>query len=108
MGVDVSLPDDLRLTEQVQALLYRIVQEAIRNIVHHAQASEVSIHVETRHGHTMLRVKDDGIGFASGGRAAPRHIGMRTMADLAQEASALLQVTAAPGRGTTLVMELPS
>jgi two-component system, NarL family, sensor kinase len=108
MAVDVSLPDDLRLPEHVQALLYRIVQEAVRNIVRHAQASEVSIQVDTRHAHTVLSVQDDGVGFTPGGRATPGHIGMRTMADLAQEAGALLQVTSAPGRGTTIVMELPS
>lgn len=108
MAVEVSLPDDLRLPEHVQALLYRIAQEAIRNIVRHAQASNVSIRVEARHGRTVLFVQDDGIGFTPGGRGAPGHIGMRTMADLALEAGALLQVTSAPGLGTTIEMELPS
>jgi signal transduction histidine kinase len=108
MSVDLFMPEELRIPEHVQALLYRISQEAVRNIVRHAQASSVSIHVEGRHGRTVLSITDDGTGFTPGGNSVPGHIGLRTMADLAQEAGALLEITSAPGRGTAIVVELPS
>ncbi len=55
-----------RLPASVETALYRVVQEAITNVVRHARASRVDILVERRDGRVKLVVEDDGAGFVPG------------------------------------------
>jgi two-component system, LuxR family, sensor kinase FixL len=59
----LDFEEPLRLSETAAAHVYRIVQEALTNVVRHSGASEVSIHLETAHGELHLRVDDNGRGF---------------------------------------------
>jgi two-component system, NarL family, sensor kinase len=87
-------------------LVYRVAREALRNVVEHAQAGRVEVHVTP----TRLRVRDDGRGFDAAERArriAEGHVGLRLTEDLVREAGGRLEVSSAPGEGTTVTMELP-
>jgi len=93
-----------------QALLYRIAQEALRNVVEHAHATEVRVRVEERDGFARLTVTDDGVGFdpdAVREAPSPGHFGLRMLADLAEEAGGAVTIRSAPGSGATIVAELP-
>jgi signal transduction histidine kinase len=103
--LESRLHDD-RLPPEVETVLYRIVQEALTNIVKHANAGRVSIVVTQRAGSVGAIVEDDGRGFdpeqdTNGGIGL---IGMRERVELLDGSMA---IESAEGKGTTLVVEVP-
>jgi two-component system NarL family sensor kinase len=110
--VDVSLrvPEALELPDDIEALFYRVAQEAIRNSRNHGQASEVEICVETQPGQALLTVVDNGRGFspdAGGQRVSQSHFGLRLMRDLVDHAGGWLSVISAPGEGASILLTVP-
>jgi signal transduction histidine kinase len=111
-GVEVSLrvPGALELPDDVEALFYRVAQEAIRNARNHGGASEVEICVETETDQAVLSVVDNGRGFSpeeGGGRAPGSHFGLRLMHDLVDHAGGRLTVLSAPGEGASIRVTVP-
>ncbi|MDT0453451.1 GAF domain-containing sensor histidine kinase [Streptomyces hesseae] len=92
---------------QEEALL-RVAQEALHNALRHSGARAVDVTL-TRRGHgAALRVADDGQGFdPSAVRRAGRHLGLVSMRDRANGVGGGLTVVSAPGKGTTIEMEVP-
>lgn len=85
--------------------LYRVTQEALRNVVSHAQATAVEISVRrgVADGAVVLDIADDGVGFDAAAvlDSPPQgHLGLRVLRDQAAEAHGRLEVTTAPGCGT--------
>ncbi|WAX80761.1 GAF domain-containing sensor histidine kinase [Streptomyces sp. KMM 9044] len=92
---------------QEEAVL-RVAQEALHNALRHAEAGRVDVILERRSSGAVLRVTDDGKGFDPGIiRRAGRHLGLVSMRDRASGAGGSLTVESAPGRGTTIEMEVP-
>jgi two-component system NarL family sensor kinase len=111
-GVAVSLrvPGPLELPDDIEALFYRVAQEAIRNARKHGEASEVEICVETYPTEAILSVVDNGRGFApnSGREREPDgHFGLRLMLDLVDHAGGRLSMTSAPGDGASVRVVVP-
>jgi PAS domain S-box-containing protein len=111
-GWEVEVRD--ALTEEpdpdLRTVLYRVAQEAVTNARKHADASRVTIDVSSAEGGVLLRVRDDGVGFAAGesiDRPAPGHLGLPTIVESAELAGGWARVTAAPDEGTTLECWLP-
>jgi two-component system NarL family sensor kinase len=105
------VPDDLELSSVMEALVYRVAQEAVRNIVRHARASHVQLSLQRTADRTVFAVADDGVGFWPDDLPeATRlgHVGLRGVSDLAAQAGAVLKLSASPGRGTRLHLELPT
>jgi signal transduction histidine kinase len=102
---------DGRLPGPVEIAVYRIVQEALTNIVKHAAASAVSVLLECRDGAVRIIVEDDGRGFdlhqvlASGD--ADRRLGLLGMHERAGLLGGSLTVESAPGRGTSVFATIP-
>ncbi len=96
---------EIRLPPEIETAVYRIVQEALTNILKHAEARDVSV-VLTRRGDVVVGlIEDDGKGFdVSGRRDGVGLIGMRERVELLDGS---LAVDSTPGGGTTLVLELP-
>ncbi|MFI7012416.1 GAF domain-containing sensor histidine kinase [Streptomyces sp. NPDC050145] len=92
---------------QEEALL-RVAQEALHNALRHSGAEEVGVTLD-RHGTgAVLRVTDDGTGFEPHAtRRAGRHLGLVSMRDRASGVGGRLTVESAPGKGTTIEMEVP-
>jgi two-component system NarL family sensor kinase len=114
-GIAVSL--DVRDTEAIdettETLLYRAAQEAVRNIVRHAEASAVSIRVEATQGRRpelVLSVLDDGRGFDPETQEPRRRgsVGLELLASLVASQGGILRITAAPGAGTELTIRVPT
>jgi len=106
----LEAPDAMTLPKRVQALLYRIAQEALRNVIEHAQASHVLIRVAVTDGVARLTISDDGVGFDPHAVAAapPRgHFGLRVLSDLAEEAGGAVTIRSQPGAGATIAAEVP-
>ena len=100
-----------RLPREAELALYRIAQQALNNVVRHAQARRASLQILFSEREIKLEVSDDGLGFelprtptdfAAGGHFGL--IGMRERADLI---GARLEVQSQPGRGTRLQVRLP-
>jgi signal transduction histidine kinase len=97
---------DARLPAEVETTLYRIVQEALTNIVKHAGASRVSILLVRRRGTATVVIEDDGQGFdlAELREEGMGIIGMRERVELHE---GRLTVESTPGSGATLAAEVP-
>ncbi|MFF9198144.1 GAF domain-containing sensor histidine kinase [Streptomyces sp. NPDC014779] len=93
---------------QEEALL-RVAQEALHNALRHSGAGLVTVALtRSGAGGVRLAVTDDGKGFEpSTVRSAGRHLGLVSMRDRAAGVGGTLTVTSAPGRGTTIEMEVP-
>ncbi len=112
-GIATALDtDDLKdaLPPSTAGLLYRAAQEALRNVLTHAQATSVRVTVSDRDGKATLEVIDDGVGFDAGiaeSKVEEGHFGLRALADLAVDVGGQLVVEAAPGAGTRVCIEVP-
>ncbi|MFL6145211.1 MAG: histidine kinase [Labedaea sp.] len=84
LRVETALPDDVAaLSKTVEVAAYRIVAEALTNVVRHAKATRAEISVEVGAGQLVVQVSDDGIGMQPG--ATGHGMGMRFMAQRARE-----------------------
>lgn len=99
-----------RLAADVELALYRMAQEALNNILHHARASQAALTIEFTPQAVSLRVSDNGIGFSvpkSPTEFAPGgHFGLVGLYERAQLIGAGLDIQSAPGNGTTLSIYL--
>jgi two-component system, NarL family, sensor kinase len=106
-GLETRLAvDDDDLPAEVERLFFRATQEALRNVVKHAGAKQVSVEVARRDGTATLRVEDDGSGFSADGQSEDAHFGLRVLNDLAREVGGELDIRSEPGRGTTVRVEV--
>jgi signal transduction histidine kinase len=107
MRVDLEAQlGDARLPTEVETTLYRIVQEALANIVKHAEATHVSILLTRKEYSVAAVVEDDGRGFDTKdtGRDVLGLVGMRERVGLV---GGRLVIESAEGSGTTIAAEVP-
>jgi PAS domain S-box-containing protein len=97
-----------RLGPSEEIALFRIVQEALNNVVKHAQASAASISLQQGNGIIALNVTDDGRGFDTARKPVMGAYGMgtTTMRERAEAIGAQLSIDSAPGAGTRITVEL--
>lgn len=101
---------DPRPATPIEHALFRITQEALTNVAKHAQASVVTLKVETDDGMVRLVIADDGLGFepADGLAATGRHgWGLSTMAERAEAVGGRCRLESKPGQGTRVIVEAP-
>jgi signal transduction histidine kinase len=93
-------------------LVYRVANEAIRNVRSHAEATVVRVSLTRPAPETIqLVVEDDGRGFEQADRerrAAGGHVGLALMDNLVRQAGGELRVESEPGRGTTVELRVPA
>ena len=103
--------DEARLPRTVETTIYRIVQEALTNVLRHARATRVSVIVERRSGHVLTIVEDDGRGFdvdrVTGAPDAGPRLGLLGMRERAALVRGVLTIEAVPGYGTTVFARIP-
>jgi signal transduction histidine kinase len=109
-GLQVDLAaqlGDARLPAETETTLYRVIQEALTNVVKHADARRVSVLLQRKGSSVVAVVEDDGRGFEPRAVRADA-LGLVGMRERVALAGGRLQVEAAPGSGTTLVAEVPA
>lgn len=106
--VEVDVPASTGLPPEKDALIFRTVQEGLRNVAKHAAARHVSVRVQVSGGKARATVRDDGRGFTRNGDGGREHMGLSLLTDLAEEAGGRVTVDSKPGAGTTLALELPA
>jgi signal transduction histidine kinase len=107
-GIDTQLESRLpeeRLPSEVETVLYRVVQEALTNIVKHARAERVSVVLQTKPSTVTAVIEDDGRGF-SDGEGSSEGIGLIGMRERVGLVGGRLEVESSPS-GTTIVVEVP-
>lgn len=129
-GIDttVHIEADLSLSDDNEALVFRVAQEALRNVVRHAGASAVSVTLSSAAasarpasdaptpsgddvaGWVVLLVADDGVGIQPrpGGDDAGPHLGLRLLREAADRAGGSLSIGPGEQGGTTLRLEVPT
>jgi PAS domain S-box-containing protein len=103
--------EEHRLSEEVAIALFRITQEALRNVWRHSGATSAVITIEFNEGGTKIVVKDDGKGFELpdkvGDLAKHGKLGLAGMQERAQLVGGTLTAQSQPGQGTTITVEAP-
>lgn len=100
-SITLEITSDVILPPKVQLVFLRIAQEALHNIVKHAQAEHVSVHFDGLQEQGMLSINDDGRGFAQE-HVAPSSFGLRFMQERIEQIGGTLEITSTQGHGTTL------
>jgi signal transduction histidine kinase len=94
-----------------QAVVLRVAQEALTNVVKHAVASRVHLRLSYEPSGVRLSVKDDGRGFAVDAhhlRAGAGHWGLLGMGERAAQAGGQLGIRSSAGEGTEIVLSIPA
>ena len=103
LALDISLPDqDLFLSPDVEQSVYRITQEAIENVVHHADARQMTVKLTTDEKDLSLFIGDDGIGFNTDSQSPSGHFGLAGMRERALLVEGELKIASRLNSGTTI------
>jgi len=107
-GIEIELAAGLgndRLPSDVETVLYRLVQEALTNVVKHAHAEHVIIVLQQKQGVVSAVIEDDGRGFTDG--EGQRGLGLVGMRERVALVDGSFRIESSPTSGTTLVVEVP-
>jgi len=96
-----------RLPAAVETALFRIVQEAVNNVLRHAQAQQVRVTLSCDSDYVKLRITDDGQGFNAHLPRSGRHVGLWSMRERVEQLGGQFEVRSAPGHGTTVTTIVP-
>jgi signal transduction histidine kinase len=105
LRIDIEAdPSSENLPEEHKTCVYRIVQEALRNVTRHARAKSVYIHLTHPDGTLRLTIQDDGQGFVP---EREKGMGLLGMEERVSYLKGAFQVKSQPGKGTVIHVELP-
>ena len=110
LNIDTRLPPfttDRVIDSERSLILFRIAQEALRNVAKHANATKAEIAVEVAKKQLTLVVSDNGRGFDSGGRQGASGLGLISMGERARLADGNFSLFSKPGAGTTIRVTVP-
>jgi PAS domain S-box-containing protein len=108
ISCEVSLPEEeMSLDRDTSTALFRILQESLTNIVRHAKASRVSVHLWNENHITVLQVQDNGVGMPAELIAGPASFGLLSMKERALMLGGTVDVMSGPGAGTKIVVRVP-
>ncbi|MCP4363183.1 MAG: sensor histidine kinase [Chloroflexi bacterium] len=100
------------LSARVRRSLYRISQEALTNIVHHAAADEASVCVDVVNHWATLSIRDNGRGFEPHAALSQEHgfehFGLRGMVARTRSLGGSCDIFSRPGAGTSIVIDIPA
>ena len=106
---ELNLPDpragEARLSPELETTVYRLVQEALTNVVKHARATRVKLSVAAVDDQVLIEVADDGVGFSADAKTTG--FGLAGMRERVYLAGGILNVESAAETGTVLSARLP-
>jgi signal transduction histidine kinase len=109
LSVALEVVGESHLRREQAQRLFRIAQEALNNVVKHAETDRAHVTLRLEDDHTFLEVRDHGKGFVpqAVGRQGT-HIGLATMRERAEQLGGTLRIDSHPGEGTRVVVEIPA
>lgn len=107
MKLDLHIADQLgRVSPDIEQAIYRIVQEALANIMNHANAHHLTVQLGHFDSQIILTVSDDGNGFDPAAHESMHHFGIQGMRERAEMVGGQLDVESQPGQGTIIVFSI--
>ena len=114
-GIEASLHVqgvEYRFPQEIEILLFRVVQEALRNIEKHAQASNVEVSIRFEDAKTAITITDNGIGFQIPTKISDLSrsgkLGLVGMEERVRLLNGSIEVKSEPGEGTSVLIEAPT
>jgi len=101
------LPTDGMIVDELATALFRIVQEALTNVLRHAGATRVDIELGVKSGCVALEINDDGSGITEAGTMGPASLGILGMRERASALGGVLEVAPRAGGGTRVAAWFP-
>jgi signal transduction histidine kinase len=107
LSTSVDAPERLpALSAAVEVAVYRIVGEALANVVRHANARSCAVRLSASDVALLVEVSDDGVGLSAGGARAPG-VGLYSMRERAEELGGSCRIESPPAGGTRVFARLP-
>jgi signal transduction histidine kinase len=101
-----NVNEEERFTPDVELALFRVGQESVNNAVKHAKATSVEVLLSRQVNSVVLKVRDDGVGFAPAARGNSG-LGLSQMRERVVQMNGSLDIFSSPGHGTTVVARIP-
>jgi signal transduction histidine kinase len=98
--------NDLRYNPAIEMNLYRIIQEALNNIIKHSHATEYFIQILFREDSIKTIISDDGVGFELNGELKSPGYGMINMKERIESLNGTIKIDSNLGEGTVIIVEL--
>ena len=104
-----ELSESVDIEPDLSTSIFRIIQESITNVVRHAKASRVTIHVAVQGGVIVIEVADNGLGYPPplDGLTSQGSLGVAGIRERCFRHQGSLEIQSAPGHGTTLLIRIP-
>lgn len=105
---NVSVPNDLTLSETIEEHVFRIIQESLSNILRHANATEVTVDISRRAKELFIHIRDDGKGFDVNHNSDRKtSYGLKTMRERSDELGGTFTVRSNVDEGTYIDIRIP-
>lgn len=98
---------DTRIDNQVETVLYRVIQEIVNNIIKHAKASHISMQLIRHETELNVMIEDNGIGFDISKLESFDGIGLKGIQTRIEFLNGTVHFDSTPGRGTTVIIDVP-
>ena len=96
------------MTQEQATAVFRIFQEALTNVLRHAQATRVEIQVKKDEGYFVLTISDNGRGISEAEKSGQRTLGLLGMRERAQLIGGEIEFTGTEGSGTVITVRFPT
>lgn len=107
LKLDIHIADHLpTVSSSIEQAVYRIAQEALANVISHANAHTLTVQLGNSNSNLVLTVSDDGAGFDSKTHAPVRRFGIQGMRERAEMVGGLLEVESQPDQGTIIMFSI--
>ena len=104
----LDLPEDsVAIDPECATAIFRIFQETLTNVARHANATEVHVRLAKENGNLVLEVRDNGSGISEAQVSTSRSLGILGMRERALLLGGEFTISGAPGRGTTMKVQIP-
>lgn len=98
---------DDRLDSNMEAVLYRVVQECVNNVIKHSRANLLDISLVKEKSGISVTIEDNGVGFDAGNEAAFEGMGLKNIRTRVAYLKGTVDVDAKPGQGTLVAVHIP-
>ncbi len=109
-GIAVKLERPLNkidLSNEQSTAIFRILQEALTNILRHAKATKVAIMAREESGQFLMSIKDNGRGISESEKSGPQSLGLLGMRERAHLVSGEIKIKSTEGKGTEVTIRIP-
>ena len=108
LKVMLQVDGDVVISKEQEHHLFRVIQEALNNIIKHADTDRASVRLEFRDDHISLQIMDDGKGFDPKLKLADEHLGLSSMRERVELMRGTFQFNSRPGEGTKIIIYVPN